>query len=176
MTGTRPPTITRRNFIVWYLAGLLTAFAVAIVAPLLLFLWPSGGKTKRTNVTVKLNQPLSQLQNNQTLQFNAPANFGFMMVDGGGDNAPGKVTFGGIATRLQDTITVLSVTCSHLGCSVQFDQSARIFKCPCHGSQFDIHGGVIHGPAQFPLSHLAWKQGSGAGEIIVEGYSLPGAG
>jgi Rieske Fe-S protein len=155
---------------------LLTAFAVAVVAPLLLYLWPSGGKTKRSNVTVSLTQPLSQLQSNQTLQFNAPPNYGFMMVDGGGDNAPGKVTFGGIVVRLQDNLTVLSVTCSHLGCSVQFDQTAHIFKCPCHGSEFGINGDVVHGPAQYPLSHLAWKQGSSAQEIIVEGYSLPGAG
>jgi Rieske Fe-S protein len=161
---------------VWYLAGLLTAFAVAILAPLVVYIWPSGSKVKKTDVTVNLSQSLDQLQENQALQFNAPANFGFMMVDGGGSNYPGKVSFGAYAVRASNQITVLAVTCSHLGCSVSFDTTAHIFGCPCHGSEFTLDGGVARGPATAPLSHLGWKQGANPNQIIVQGYSLQGVG
>jgi Rieske Fe-S protein len=173
--GTARP-ITRRNFIVWYLAGLLTALAVAVLAPLLVYIWPTGSKVKKATVTVNLSQSLEQLQESQALQFNAPANFGFMMIDGGGDNYPGKVTFGAFAVRTGSQVNILSVTCSHLGCSVNYDTTAHIFGCPCHGSQFNIDGQVVHGPALAGLSHLGWKQGSSPNQIIVQGYSLQGVG
>ena len=173
-SGTGGPKVTRRNFIVWYLAGLLTAFAVAVIAPLLVYIWPTDAKVKAATITVKLQTPLNKLTNQNVTQFNAPSQMGFKMVDGGGDNYPGKVTFGGYAIRLGSTILVLSVTCSHLGCSVDFETAGHYFHCPCHGSEFYINGALKHGPAQAPLSHLGWKLGGNPSEIQVEGYSLPG--
>lgn len=41
--------------------------------------------------------------------------------------------------------TALSLTCTHLGCTLEQDQTG--FVCPCHGSSFDADGNVIHGPA-----------------------------
>jgi Rieske Fe-S protein len=172
--GTGGRKVTRRNFIVWYLAGLLTAFALAVLAPLLVYIWPTGAKVKNAIISVTLKTPLNKLADQSVVQFNAPNEMGFKMVDGGGDNYPGKVTFGGYAIRLGGTILVLSVTCSHLGCSVDFETSGHYFHCPCHGSEFFINGALKHGPAQAPLSHLGWKLGSSPSEIQVEGYSLPG--
>lgn len=176
-TATGPgPKVTRRNFIVWYLAGLLTALVVAAVAPLLVFIWPSGAKVKNADVSVSLSKPLDDLADGETLQFNAPANYGFRMVDGGGDNYPGKVTFGAYAIKNAGKLIVLSLTCSHLGCSVSWTDAKKQFDCPCHGSIFNITGDVVHGPAIAPLSHLSWQNGSKPTEIKVQGYSLQGVG
>jgi cytochrome b6-f complex iron-sulfur subunit len=41
----------------------------------------------------------------------------------------------------------LSLICSHLGCSVSWDQSKNQFICPCHSSSFDRYGDVINSPA-----------------------------
>lgn len=46
--------------------------------------------------------------------------------------------------------------CTHLGCTVPWDQSAQKFICPCHNSQFDQQGSVENPPAPraldlFPL-------------------------
>jgi cytochrome b6-f complex iron-sulfur subunit len=41
----------------------------------------------------------------------------------------------------------LHATCTHLGCTVPWDQQARRFACPCHASLFDIRGDVLGPPA-----------------------------
>jgi cytochrome b6-f complex iron-sulfur subunit len=47
----------------------------------------------------------------------------------------------------------LSARCTHLGCVVQYqDSPVPHFGCNCHGSQFDMNGLNIAGPAPRPLS------------------------
>lgn len=41
--------------------------------------------------------------------------------------------------------------CTHLGCSVPWDQPSRQFVCPCHASAFDPTGEVLNPPAPRPL-------------------------
>jgi len=51
-------------------------------------------------------------------------------------------------TRQGDgSFLALSRTCTHLGCSVPWDEKARKFICPCHGSSFDIAGRALTPPA-----------------------------
>ena len=50
----------------------------------------------------------------------------------------------------------LSLICTHLGCTVE--QSTSGFACPCHGSQFDSQGNVVHGPAKKKLQSLRIEQ------------------
>ncbi len=45
----------------------------------------------------------------------------------------------------------MSLKCSHLGCSVIWDESEQTFRCPCHASSFDKQGLVINPPAPRPL-------------------------
>ena len=41
--------------------------------------------------------------------------------------------------------------CTHLGCNVPWDQTAGMFICPCHSSQFNQQGEVQNPPAPRPL-------------------------
>jgi len=45
----------------------------------------------------------------------------------------------------------ISRTCTHLGCSVPWDEEKHQFVCPCHGSTFSLTGEVLTAPAPRPL-------------------------
>lgn len=150
---------------------------MAIVAPLLIFIYPPQGQTSTKDVTITLDKALNDLANKDAIKFVAPPETGFVMKDGGGDNAPGKVAFAGYAAKDQAGNTnVFAINCSHLGCSVAWTPADGLFECPCHGSRFTINGQVAHGPAAYPLSNLTWRQGPSPTEIIVKAYTLKGIG
>lgn len=55
-------------------------------------------------------------------------------------------------SRLKDGgFLALHQRCTHLGCNVPWDQSAGLFVCPCHNSQFTQTGEVLNPPAPRPL-------------------------
>ena len=54
-------------------------------------------------------------------------------------------------------VTVFSPMCTHLGCGYHWDGEERKFKCPCHGSVYDVSGNVLHGPAPRHLDVLPSK-------------------
>ena len=69
--------------------------------------------------------------------------------------------------RGRDIIYALSTTCTHLGCTPNWLESEKKFKCPCHGSGFKISGVNFEGPAPRPLERYAIKK-SDDGQIIVD--------
>jgi glycine/D-amino acid oxidase-like deaminating enzyme/nitrite reductase/ring-hydroxylating ferredoxin subunit len=51
----------------------------------------------------------------------------------------------------EGSLHAVSATCSHLGCIVRWNGAERTWDCPCHGSRFDVDGGVVSAPAVRPL-------------------------
>lgn len=47
--------------------------------------------------------------------------------------------------------------CTHLGCIFKWDAAAKIFACPCHGSQFNYDGTYHAGPAPRGLDHFQFE-------------------
>lgn len=46
---------------------------------------------------------------------------------------------------------VMSARCTHLGCSVNWEEESEHFVCPCHGGEFSAEGVVLGGPPPAPL-------------------------
>ena len=51
-------------------------------------------------------------------------------------------------------VTAVSVTCTHLGCTLKFNDAETSWDCPCHGSRFTTDGSIICGPAVRTLERL----------------------
>jgi thiosulfate dehydrogenase [quinone] large subunit len=57
--------------------------------------------------------------------------------------------------------------CPHAGCTVQYDPSARVIMCPCHGSQFNAATGAVEvGPAPTGLTRIPVTDGQN-GQLYV---------
>ena len=58
-------------------------------------------------------------------------------------------------TRLLDGgFIALSLRCTHLGCSINWEEDKNRFICPCHSSAFYINGEVQNPPAPSALDYF----------------------
>ncbi len=75
--------------------------------------------------------------------------------------------------RERNQFHVISATCTHLGCCVEWKAKTDEFDCPCHGSKFKADGTAFAGPAPRSLS-LHPLSVSGDGFLVVDsGKSVP---
>lgn len=58
----------------------------------------------------------------------------------------------------------LSPICTHLQCTVSFEGAQ--FRCPCHGSTFDLEGIALRGPATQPLRRYPVAV-TAEGELVI---------
>lgn len=58
--------------------------------------------------------------------------------------------------------------CVHLGCTVPFRDDCDSFKCPCHGSHYNVDGEYLDGPAPRSLDRFALSF-SGSDVIVDTG-------
>lgn len=61
-----------------------------------------------------------------------------------------------IVFRTKTGVFAYSMICTHQGCTVSYQKSAKSLVCPCHAAKFDPlkKGRVISGPADTPLSSI----------------------
>ncbi len=69
--------------------------------------------------------------------------------------------------RDDEKIIALSTVCTHLGCTPNWQETERKFKCPCHGSGFRSSGINFEGPAPRPLERFKITL-SNDGQIMVD--------
>lgn len=66
-----------------------------------------------------------------------------------------------------DKFVAFDAVCPHAGCTVEYDQSATLIVCPCHGSQFNAATGAVEvGPAATGLAPIGIAKGSN-GQLYV---------
>jgi cytochrome b6-f complex iron-sulfur subunit len=133
-------TLNRRDFLKLAAAGLLTVSGALGLGGLLRYISHDANPAQPTEIDLGLAE--NYLPGSRTPVADGSA---LLIHDASGFHA-------------------LSLTCSHLGCTVEPQSTG--FACPCHGSTFDPQGYPTRGPAQKPLRVLRIEINS-AGHIIL---------
>lgn len=66
---------------------------------------------------------------------------------------------------LRGRVRCQTAICTHLGCTVNAVETG--FKCPCHGSTYDLDGENVAGPAPRPLVFFQIHRGA-SGDLLVD--------
>jgi cytochrome b6-f complex iron-sulfur subunit/menaquinol-cytochrome c reductase iron-sulfur subunit len=74
--------------------------------------------------------------------------------------------------RRGDTVVAFSVTCPHLGCSINAEPDGKGFQCPCHTSAFGADGTRVSGPSPRDMDALATRIADGFVEIDFHKYRI----
>jgi cytochrome b6-f complex iron-sulfur subunit len=69
--------------------------------------------------------------------------------------------------REPDRLFVILAKCTHLGCTPNWIESESKFKCPCHGSGYDMEGRNFEGPAPRPMDR-AHVEIDAEGQVVVD--------
>ncbi|MBF0542116.1 MAG: ubiquinol-cytochrome c reductase iron-sulfur subunit [Nitrospirae bacterium] len=78
-----------------------------------------------------------------------------------------------MVSRDAEGIYAISLVCTHLGCIVAPSESG--YKCPCHGSVYDVLGNVLGGPAPKGLNWFEVSL-SPTGKLLVDASKTVKAG
>ena len=137
--------IGRRTFLQYLLKGGVLALFGSTVYPIARYLYPPRGT--EASVLSVVAAHVGELATNAAKIFR----FG---------NRPGLL----IKTP-QGELKAFSAVCTHLSCTVQYDDEASVIWCACHNGKFDLNGQVISGPPPKPLE--AYQVNVRGDEIVV---------
>jgi Rieske Fe-S protein len=122
------PEKTRRNFLTWIWIGLGTLALIEFAGVVIAYLRPAKRRKKSADSGAIIDAGrVESFALNPATAF-VRGKFYFCRLDDGG-------------------FLAVSRKCTHLGCTVPWLDKEKKFACPCHGSAFDIRGGVINAPA-----------------------------
>jgi cytochrome b6-f complex iron-sulfur subunit len=137
----KPGGMTRREFVARLGIGGVLLGGASLVAAAARFLAPSVETAEPTRASGPLPSELAA-----GLPVFLAANRTWLLRDSGG-------------------VYALAATCTHLGCTVRWEDGR--FRCPCHGSEYNVGGGVLQGPAMRPLT-LVWVGADANGRLVVD--------
>ncbi len=69
--------------------------------------------------------------------------------------------------RTERGIYAFLAICRHLGCIPDWVEEEHLFKCPCHGSNYNLDGDVVGGPAPSPLFRVSINYAPD-GQLVID--------
>ncbi|MBM3811595.1 MAG: Rieske (2Fe-2S) protein [Acidimicrobiia bacterium] len=124
----------RRSLVGWLLGGGLTASVISFLYPAVRFMQPPKVPEASINETVAGKIDEFKPNSGTIVKFgNRPA----------------------LLIRVNETEwRAFNAICTHLNCTVQFEQPTSQIWCACHNGRFDINGQVVSGPPPGPLEEF----------------------
>lgn len=156
------PAGTRRRFFQWAITASAGFIGIGLAVPLIGYLIsPAFKRRAQSWVDVAATDDLATGVPKQ-LEYVATVQDGYL------ETKTQKALW---AVKQPDgLVTVFSPMCTHLGCGYHWDGAAQQFKCPCHGSVFDVSGRVVAGPAPRPLDALPSKLDNGRLLVVFKEF------
>lgn len=136
--------ITRRDFITRALYGLLLVLGLGFLVPAARIFSPARGKDGRLVFFPLLPEEELPRAGVKKAELRYPAAGKERMI---------RL----FIVAAAEGPTILSATCSHLGCLVNYHRGKKEFVCPCHGGRYDLSGNNIAGPPPTPLTRFPAK-------------------
>lgn len=124
--------ISRRGFFnrVWAWLGVIAGIEITGVS--LAFIFSGGKRSELKDLSqIKTIGRIDDISPDSVYPFRSGQLYLVRMKDGG--------------------FLALSIKCTHLGCSIRWNEEQEKFICPCHSSEFDIKGNVLSPPAPTAL-------------------------
>ncbi|MDX2443177.1 MAG: Rieske (2Fe-2S) protein [Bacteroidales bacterium] len=124
--------ISRRGFFnrVWAWLGVIAGIEITGVS--LAFIFSGGKRSEIKDLSqIKTIGRIDDISPDSVYPFRSGQLYLVRMKDGG--------------------FLALSIKCTHLGCSIRWNEEQEKFICPCHSSEFDIKGNVLSPPAPTAL-------------------------
>jgi len=156
--------VTRRNFMVRTIVGIGVFIAAALAIPFGGFGILPAFRKKGTDWSDA--GTLSDLEGDEPQE----RRFSQIVKSGWQEEKQERSIW--IVKRQDNTVSAYAPNCPHLGCGYRWSAADRRFKCPCHGSVFDINGKVLSGPSPRPLDTLEVKQEGGNVLVKFEVFQL----
>jgi len=128
---------TRRGFLNGFLGTTLASLAAAVLYPVLRFLAPPRIPETPTNQV--LAGTVSELSRSKSKIFPFGSEAAILIEIEPGD------------------YRAFSAVCTHLSCTVQYDEPGERFICACHNGAFDLNGRNVSGPPPAPLTPFEVK-------------------
>jgi Rieske Fe-S protein len=80
-----------------------------------------------------------------------------------------------LVRRDDQQLDAFTTICPHLGCSVNFEQQAKLFICPCHNGTFEMDGKrkentAATNPAPRGMDRLEWRRDPADPELVQVKY------
>lgn len=144
-----PPQGTRRKFFGWVIAAVAGFIGLSLGVPLAGYVIAPALKRRATS--------WAEVGPTKSLHTGEPEELEYAStVKDGWRTVTAKKGIWAVKQSAGD-IVVFSPICPHLGCGFRWDAGDHTFKCPCHGSVFDVTGKVLAGPAPRSLDVLPSK-------------------
>ncbi len=162
MNTAEPLTETRRTFFGWMIGIVTSVIGLGLAIPLAGYvISPSLKRREASWVEVG---PTDNLQPGEPVELEYAG-----AVKDGWRTITAKKAIWAVKQPAGD-IVVFSPICPHLGCGFRWDGGDNKFKCPCHGSIYDVNGKVLAGPAPRSLDVLPSKVEQGKLSVIYKEF------
>ena len=142
--------ISRRDFVKVVTAALSGIMGAAMGIPIIAYLIDPALNVQTSEAWI----PLGPLE---SYPIGSPKAFSFTRSNINGWEKTVNSYGGFIVRKSESDLLALSNRCTHLSCSVNWDEGRQEYVCPCHDAQFDMEGNVNAGPPPTPLDHFETK-------------------